>query len=186
MENCPNPRSDVRALSAAYADRIHLFASRVTCARQQLGISKSELGRRVSKNYREVLRWERARHAPTLHSLHDLANVLKVTISYLVGEQRPPPVITLDVSSDGRTVGATRGSTMADPTPEELAAEVALQNAKQPRAKRIGLRGVVGAGPEAAAERERQKLLANGGPKHETHLSLGGLHKNGPAGYVGL
>lgn len=99
MENCPN----------RYIDRIHLFASRVTCARQQLGTSKSELGRRVGKDYRAVVRWEGAHHAPTLHSLHDLANVLKVTISYLMGEQWPPPVITLDVSSAGRTAGATRG-----------------------------------------------------------------------------
>jgi transcriptional regulator with XRE-family HTH domain len=64
------------------------LGSRIKKSRQKVGISQSELARRLEIAPSAVSHWEANRKTPEVKTLQKLADILDTTISYLTGE--PP------------------------------------------------------------------------------------------------
>jgi transcriptional regulator with XRE-family HTH domain len=69
------------------------IGDRIAAARERRGLSKSDLGRAIGKNYRMVQKWETGEVLPERDSIRLVAQVLAVTIEELlgVGEGQDPP-----------------------------------------------------------------------------------------------
>jgi transcriptional regulator with XRE-family HTH domain len=60
------------------------FAERLRTLRKQLGLSQTELGKRVGVHYTHIGRYETGKSEPLTDTLKKLADVLKVTTDYLI------------------------------------------------------------------------------------------------------
>lgn len=70
------------------------IAARIRERREAVGLSQSELARRIDVDRQQVAAWESARNKPAEDSFLALARALNTSISYLFGETDhpgPPP-----------------------------------------------------------------------------------------------
>ena len=58
---------------------------RLTERREAVGLTKSELARRMDVNFSAVFRWETGDAAPAAEKLSPLADVLECSLDYLFG-----------------------------------------------------------------------------------------------------
>ncbi len=61
------------------------FGPRLTEARERLGLSKSELARRIGTRHVAIVEFEKGRKFPSVDTLVALADALDVSIAFLLG-----------------------------------------------------------------------------------------------------
>ena len=63
----------------------NVFAVRLTNRRAALNLSKSELARRIGVRHVQIVEYEKGRKTPSVDTLVALAEVLDVSVDYLLG-----------------------------------------------------------------------------------------------------
>ena len=62
-----------------------VFAERLKLLRQELNLTKSELGNRLFVSHTTISRWENQVMIPTIDQLYNIAKFFKCTSDYLIG-----------------------------------------------------------------------------------------------------
>lgn len=89
------PRLD-RAVIADWRNDVDVdtLSTRIRAARVNGGLSQTDLAKALGVNRATVGHWEREQgFLPTVDHLQNMASVLSVSVSWLVGDQSPPPAI---------------------------------------------------------------------------------------------
>lgn len=87
-------------MAAEFTERV---GARITKRREEMGLSKAEVARRMAGNVdaNQLRRWEKGQHQPQPDSLEELARVLECDVSYfMVPEPEPETGDLLDVLTE--------------------------------------------------------------------------------------
>lgn len=97
----------------SFEEDIATFGDRVVAAREQMGMSQSQLARRMGIQIKTLRNWEEDRSEPRANKLQMLAGLLNVSIIWLmsgqgqgVGESEDASQIETDLLSELREVRA--------------------------------------------------------------------------------
>lgn len=87
------------------------FAERITAIRKGRHMSQERFGELVNMSQRTVAAWESGERLPSLTVLADLADLLNVSVDYLIGNEKKPTV-----NDDGLLAKTlSRVQTLSDP-----------------------------------------------------------------------
>ena len=92
-----------------YSDETSTFGDRLVLARESVGFSQAQLGRRMGVKMQTLKNWEEDRSEPRANKLQMLAGMLNVSMAWLMSGRGEAPQLT--VNGNG---GSDAGAVLAD------------------------------------------------------------------------
>jgi transcriptional regulator with XRE-family HTH domain len=141
MGTTPVARRRFELMAAEYLERL---GNRLREKREELGLSRPEVARRMPGKTTEnqVYRWEKGLHRPHDDALEALAGILGESVGYFLAAapdktQTPDLMATVTGADDDRLARIEEKLEAAEAQREDLAAQIAEQNANLARQSEI-------------------------------------------------
>lgn len=76
-----------------------IFSERLRIARERKGFSQTDLAKRTDLQPSAISHFENNRRSPSFDNLKQLADVLRVTVDYLLGRAEEPTTVNLELGT---------------------------------------------------------------------------------------